>query len=80
MDGFSSYNHIQTLLKDQHKTTFICPWGMFYYYKISLSLKMSMEFHRVTYYVFHEITHIMEDYLDDLVAQSKRRVKHIAHL
>jgi hypothetical protein len=34
MDGFSRYNHIQIKPEDQHKTTFICPWGTFAYRKI----------------------------------------------
>jgi hypothetical protein len=29
MDRFSGYNQIQIKLEDQHKTTFICPWGTF---------------------------------------------------
>ena len=31
MDGFSGYNQIQIKSEDQHKTTFICPWGTFCY-------------------------------------------------
>ena len=30
MDGFSRYNQIQIKPEDQHKTTFICPWGTLY--------------------------------------------------
>lgn len=29
MDGFSGYNQINIALADQHKTTFIYPWGTF---------------------------------------------------
>jgi hypothetical protein len=29
MDGFSGYNQINIAPEDQHKTTFICPWGTF---------------------------------------------------
>jgi hypothetical protein len=29
MDGFSGYNKINIAPEDQHKTTFICPWGTF---------------------------------------------------
>ena len=29
MDSFSGYNQIQIKPKDPHKTSFICPWGMF---------------------------------------------------
>jgi putative transposase len=34
IDGFSRYNQIQTKPEDQHKTTFICPWGKFTYSKM----------------------------------------------
>ena len=39
MDGFSGYNQIHIKPKDQHKTTFICPWGTFAYQKMSFDLK-----------------------------------------
>jgi hypothetical protein len=39
MDGFSGYNQIQIKPKDQHKTTFICPWGTFTYRKMPFGLK-----------------------------------------
>ena len=39
MDGFSGYNQIQIKPEDQHKTTFICPWGTFSYRKMPFSLK-----------------------------------------
>ena len=31
MDGFSRYNQIHIKPEDQHKTAYICPWGMFAY-------------------------------------------------
>jgi hypothetical protein len=39
MDGFSGYNQINILPVDQHKTTFICPWGTFAYQKLPFGLK-----------------------------------------
>jgi hypothetical protein len=39
MDGFSGYNQIQIKPEDQHKTTFIFPWGTFAYRKILSVLK-----------------------------------------
>jgi hypothetical protein len=39
MDGFSRYNQIQIKPEDQHKLTFICPWGKFSYHKMPLGLK-----------------------------------------
>ena len=38
-DGFSNYNQIQIKLEDQHKTSFIFPWGTFAYNKIPFGLK-----------------------------------------
>ena len=39
MDGFSGYNQIEILPVDQHKTTFIFPWGTFAYRKLQFGLK-----------------------------------------
>ena len=39
MDGFSGYNQIQIKPEDQHKTTFICPWGTFAIEKCLSALK-----------------------------------------
>jgi hypothetical protein len=39
MDGFSGYNQIEITTEDQHKTTFIYPWGTFAYRKLPFGLK-----------------------------------------
>ena len=39
MDGFSCYNQIRIKKEDQHKTTFILPWGTFAYWKMPFGLK-----------------------------------------
>ena len=39
MDGFYSYNKIEILPTDQHKMTFIFPWGTFAYRKLPFGLK-----------------------------------------
>lgn len=39
MDVFSGYNQISICPEDQHKTTFICPWGTFAYKMIPFGLK-----------------------------------------
>lgn len=39
MDSFSGYNQINIAPEDQHKTTFICPWGTFAYKKLPFGLK-----------------------------------------
>jgi hypothetical protein len=38
MEKFSGYNQIQIKPKDQHKTTFIFPWGTVAYHKIPFSI------------------------------------------
>ena len=81
MDGFSGYNQINILPADQHKTTFICPWGMFAYRKLPFGLKNVGEmFQRAMSYAFHDIKHIVQPYLDDLPAHSMHCSDHPAHL
>jgi hypothetical protein len=77
----SGYNQIQIKLEDQHKTAFICPWGTFSYRKMPFSLKNIGEtFQHAKTFTFHDLKHIFEAYLDDLVAHSRKRVDHAIHL
>jgi hypothetical protein len=71
MDGFSGFNQINILPVDQHKTTFICPWGTFVCRKLPFSLKnVGVTFQRAMSYAFHDINHIVQPYLDDLPTHS----------
>ena len=55
MDDFSGYNQIQIKPEDQHKPTFICPWGIFAYQKMPFSLKnIGATFQRAMEFAFHE--------------------------
>lgn len=73
-DVFSSYNKIEILPSDQFKTAFICPWGTFSYQKLPFGLKkVGATFQRAMSYVFHDIKHIIDHYLDDLPAHSFHR-------
>jgi hypothetical protein len=81
MDGFSSYNQIQIRPKDYHKNAFIFPWDMFTYQKISVGLKIvGATFQWAMSYAFHDVNHIIEVYLVDLVAHSRKRKNHLSHL
>jgi hypothetical protein len=81
MDGFSGYNQINIAPKDQHKTTFICPWGTFAYKKLPFGLNnVGATFQRAMSYAFHDIKHIVQPYLDNLSAHSLRRINHPNHL
>jgi hypothetical protein len=69
MDGFSRYNQIQIKPKDQHKTTFICPWGTFAYHKMSFLLKNDgASFQWAISFSFHDLRHIVEASLNDLAS------------
>jgi hypothetical protein len=81
MDEFSGCNQIQIKLEDHHKTTFIFPWGAFSYWKIPFGLKnVGATFQHAMTFAFHNLKHIVEAYLDDLVAHSRKRVDHSTHL
>jgi hypothetical protein len=81
MDGFSGYNQIQIKPEDQHKTTFICPWGTFAYRKMTFGLKNAgATFQRAMSFAFHDLKHIVEAYLDDLASRSRKRKDHPTHL
>jgi hypothetical protein len=81
MDGFSGYNQIQIKPEDQHKTTFICPWGTFAYRKMPFGLKNARAtFQRAMSFGFHDLKHIVKAYLDDLASRSRKRTDHPTHL
>lgn len=81
MDGFSDYNQINILPIDQHKTAFICPWGIFAYRKLPFGLKnVGATFQRATSYVFHDLKHIVQPCLDDLLAHTRKWKDHPSHL
>lgn len=80
MDSFSGYNEITIRPKDQHNTTFIFPWGTFAYKKMLFGLKnVGTAFQRIMSYAFHDIKHIIEEYLDDLVSHSRKIMDHPKH-
>ena len=81
MDGFFGYNQIEILPSDQHKMAFIFPWGTFAYKKLLFGLKNARATcQRAMSYAFHDVKHIIEPYLDDLLTHSQRREDHPGHL
>jgi hypothetical protein len=60
MDGFLGYNQIQIKPKDQHKMTFICPWGTFAYRKMPFNQKNAeATFQQAMTFAFHDLKHIV---------------------
>jgi hypothetical protein len=78
---FSRYNQIQIKPEDQHKMTFIFPWGTFACRKMPFGLKNVGEtFQWTMYFSFHDVKNIGEAYLDDLASRSRKRTDHPTHL
>jgi hypothetical protein len=81
MDGFSSYNQINILPSDQHKTLLFVLGVLSAYRKIPFGLKNTgATFQRAMYYAFHDIKQIVQPYLDDFPTHSMRRQDHPQHL
>jgi hypothetical protein len=81
MNNFSKYNQIHIKPEDQHKMTFIYPWGTFTYNKMPFVLKnVGATFQRAMSFTFHDIKHIVEVYINDLASCSHKRYDHLAHL
>ena len=57
MDGFLGYNQIKMALEDMEKTSFITPWGMYYYKVMPFGLKNAS----TTYQ--HAVTNLLHDLL-----------------
>jgi hypothetical protein len=61
--------------------TFVFPWGTFAYWKMPFGLKNIEEnFKCAMTFAFHDLNNIVEAYLDNLVAHSRKRVDHVTHL
>nr|GEU98347.1 reverse transcriptase domain-containing protein [Tanacetum cinerariifolium] len=67
LDGFSGYFQIPIDLKDQEKTTFNCPYGMFTYHRMPFGLcNTPGAFQRCMMAIFHDmIEKTMEVFMDD---------------
>ena len=67
LDGYSGYNQIHIALEDQHKSSFICPYGVYAYRRMSFGLcNAPATFQRCMMSIFHGlIENIMEVFMDD---------------
>ena len=82
LDGFSSYNQILVHPKDQEKTTFTTPWGIFMYAKMSSGLiNVGATFQRAMDITFSkEKDKFVVIYLDDIIVFSGSDDDHLKHL
>ncbi|GJZ02905.1 reverse transcriptase domain-containing protein [Tanacetum coccineum] len=67
LDGFSGYFQIPIDPKDQEKTTFTCPYGMFAYHRMPFGLcNAPGTFQRCMLAIFHDMVEkMMEVFMDD---------------
>nr|GEY04924.1 reverse transcriptase domain-containing protein [Tanacetum cinerariifolium] len=77
LDGFSGYFQIPINPKDQEKTTFTCPYGMFAYRRMPFGLcNTPGTFQRCMMAIFHDmIEKSMEVFMDDFSEKSHFMVK-----
>jgi hypothetical protein len=72
LDAYSEYHQIAMCIADQLATSFITPFGTYYYQTMPFGLKNAgATFQRCMRRVFGElIGHIIEAYVDDIVVNS----------
>ena len=75
MDGFSRYDQIKIAPEDMEKTTFITPWGTFYYRVTPFGLKnVGATYQRAITTLFHDLMHKeIEVYVDDMMLNPNLR-------
>nr|GEV34189.1 reverse transcriptase domain-containing protein [Tanacetum cinerariifolium] len=79
LDGFSGYFQILVDPKDQEKTTFTCPYGMFAYRRMPFGLcNAPGTLQRCMMAIFHDmIEKTMEVFMDDFLEKSHFMVKEV---
>ena len=82
MDGFSGYNQIKMALEDMEKTSFITPWGTYYYKVMPFSLKNAGAIYQcaATTLLHDLIRKEVEVYVDDMIVKSKDCERHMPTL
>nr|GEY79237.1 retrovirus-related Pol polyprotein from transposon 17.6 [Tanacetum cinerariifolium] len=82
LDGFSGYFQIPIDLKDQEKTTFTCPYGMFAYRHMPFGLcNAPGTFQRYMMAIFHDmIEKTMEVFMDDFLVFENSFQACLSHL
>ena len=73
MDGFSGYNQIKMAPEYMENTTFMTPWGTFYYKVMPFGLKNARAtYQRAMVTLFQDMIHQeIEVYVDDMIDRSQ---------
>jgi hypothetical protein len=82
LDCFSGYHHIYMKEEDKASTSFITPFGTYYFVCMPEGLKNgSLTFYRLTKKVLeNQVGHNNFTYVDDIVVASKSKEDHLANL
>ena len=82
LDDFSGYHQIPMHPSNAEKTTFISPYGLFYYNVMSFDLKNTgATYQRLVTKMFRPLLgKTMEVYIDDMLLKSKECSDHAKHL
>lgn len=77
MDGFYGYNKIR-INDDQHKTTFVTPWGIFCWIVMNFGLNnVGATYQKGMVGMFHDMIHdFVEVYVDDILAKYREKDYH----
>jgi len=78
----SGYNQIKMTLEDRKKTSFITPWGAFFYLVMSFGLiNVGATYQRAMTKIFHDMIHKeIEVYVDDMIVKSGTEEEHVENL
>jgi hypothetical protein len=74
LDGYSNYHQISLTINDEEKTTFITPFGIFCYTKMTFRLKNEGATYEKYIHIIldPQIGRNVEDYIDDVVVKSRK--------
>ena len=82
MNRFLGYNQIKMAQEDMEKSSFITPWGTYYYKVMPFGLKNAgATYQRAATTLLHDLIHKeVEVYVDDMIVKSKDREGHMPTL
>ena len=73
-DAYSGYHQIKMAVKDQDKTTFITPFGAFFYVSMPFGIKSAQATYQrcVQNFLHNQIGRNVHAYVDDIVVKSRK--------
>jgi hypothetical protein len=71
LDAYSGYHQISLTIDDKEKTSFITPFGIFFYTKMTFGLKNEQTMYQKCVHIIleNQIERNVEAYIDDIVVK-----------